>query len=120
MTTLISHKLSYRKQINVQILTLLSSKGHNLGLCRNNTNKNSDNPLTSRRTDGGKDLFLAKVRKVLSSAGNVIETYSDLRNRFFLFLRTFSRPFLNYSLIGIYNTDQNSLNWNLRTKLRPL
>ena len=58
----ISYKL--RQQIKVQILESLSSNGHCLGLiyienlpknenvrkCRNN---NSDNPLTSRRTDGG-------------------------------------------------------------------
>ena len=62
----ISYNLSYRQQIKVQILTLLSSKDQHLSLiyfknlpkmrmsekCRNN---NSDNPLTSRRTNGGKN-----------------------------------------------------------------
>ena len=60
----ISYKLSYRHQTKVKILTLLT-----LGLiylknlpkmrmsekCRNNKNNNSDNPLTSRRTNGGKN-----------------------------------------------------------------
>ena len=61
--------------IRVQIVTLLSSKGQYLGLiyiknlpkmrmseeCRNNSNSNSDNPLTSRRTDGGKKRVLMYV-----------------------------------------------------------
>ena len=68
MTARISYKLSYRQQTKVQILTILNPKGQYLGLvyfkniqkkrmsekCRNNKH-NSDNPLTSRRTDGGKN-----------------------------------------------------------------
>ena len=71
MTARISYKLSYRQQAKVQLPTLLSSKGQYLRLiyfqslpkmgcqkCRNmhNNNSNSDNPLTSRRTDGGKNV----------------------------------------------------------------
>ena len=76
----ISYKLSHRQQTKVQILTTLSPKDQYLSLvyfknlpktrmsekCRNNkkhnnnnnnnnNNYNSDNPLTSRRTDGGKN-----------------------------------------------------------------
>ena len=48
-----------RQQAKVQILTLQSPKGQYFGLIyflkyRNKHNNNSNNPLTSRRTDGGK------------------------------------------------------------------
>ena len=53
----ISYKLSYRQQIKIQIMTLLSSKGQYLGLIyfKNLPKNDSDKPLTSRCTDGGKN-----------------------------------------------------------------
>ena len=73
MIAKISYKLSYKQQTKVQILTLLSSKISIWALftlkvfqkrvrmsekCRDNNkrNNNSDKPLTSRRTDGGKNV----------------------------------------------------------------
>ena len=72
MTAGMSYKLRYRQQTRAQIRTLLSSKGQYLGriyiknlpcqkkCCNNNNNNNNnfDNPLTSRRTDGGKNKRL--------------------------------------------------------------
>ena len=66
-----SARISYRQQTKIQILALLSSKVSILALftfkifqkmrmsekCPNNSN-NSDNPLTSCPTDGGKNWIL--------------------------------------------------------------
>ena len=73
--------ISYRQQSKVQKLTLLSLKGQNLGLiyfknlpkmtmsekCRSKYNNNYDNPLTSRRADGGKNQKNYPLKKSIKT-----------------------------------------------------
>ena len=115
------YKFSYRQQIKVQIATLPNSNGQYLGLvyfknlakkwvCQKNVarnkkhnNNNSDNPLNSRRTDGGNkppqaSQILTRLKSGNPCSREVVfflqKLFDIISFSFFCFFHIISGPFI--------------------------